>query len=264
MVSARGFGIAGAVDHELTAELAHAAEESGYATFWANDTPTGDGLAALSAARRSTTSIRLGVGVIPIDRKPVTEILSHIRELELDQNRLIVGIGSGGLKQGAVERVRASALELRSVSNSRIVIGALGPRMCAIAGEAADGALLNWLTPEQLNASANTVESAARGAGRLHPWIGAYVRVALEGQGLERLRSEAERYEVFPAYAAHFKRMGVRAIDTSAAGTANAIQRKLRTFAGRANEIIVRAIAADESLNAYLTILHAAAPAGVQ
>jgi len=54
---ARGFGVAGALDHEIIKELAPAAERSGFATFWANDTPNGDGLASLRAAADGIKSI---------------------------------------------------------------------------------------------------------------------------------------------------------------------------------------------------------------
>ena len=73
MANPRGFGIAGATDHSLIGELARAAEVAGFQSFWANDTPNGDGLSALAEAQRATRSIRLGVGVIPIDRKPAQE-----------------------------------------------------------------------------------------------------------------------------------------------------------------------------------------------
>jgi hypothetical protein len=43
MAAARGFGVAGALDHRIVAEVAAAAEAAGYASFWANDTPGGDG-----------------------------------------------------------------------------------------------------------------------------------------------------------------------------------------------------------------------------
>jgi alkanesulfonate monooxygenase SsuD/methylene tetrahydromethanopterin reductase-like flavin-dependent oxidoreductase (luciferase family) len=260
VMSARGFGVAGAVEHDITIALARAAEKAGYSTYWVNDTPNGDGLAALAAAQRATTNIELGVGVVPIDRKPAAEIAAQLSDLNLDQDRLILGIGSGGLKKGALERVRAAAIELRSKCRARVVIGALGPKMCTAAGEVADGGLLNWVTPDQLEVSAELIESAASEAGRSEPWIGAYVRVAVEGPGISRLRAEAARYEQFPAYAAHFKRMGVRAIDTSAAGSPETIQRSLRGFTDRADEIVVRAIANEEALGAYHAVLHAAAP----
>lgn len=255
-----GFGIAGAVDHAIVRDLAGAAESAGYASFWANDTPNGDGLAALTAAQSQTSSIELGVGVVPIDRMPAAEIAAHAERLGLDQTRLTIGIGSGGIKRGAVDAVRVNTLQLGQSTRAKVVVGALGPRMCRLAGEAADGVLLNWLTPAMLNESAALVRSAAETAGRSVPWIGAYVRVALHGAAEERLQNEASRYEQFPAYAAHFDRMGVRAIDTCVVGSSQAIGDGLAAFTGIADLIVVRAIADSEQFDAYVRLLEAAAP----
>src|SRR5689334_20672605 len=59
----RGFGVAGALPHDIIRTLAPAAEAAGYGAFWVNDTPQGDGLAALAVAAAVTKTIRLGVGV---------------------------------------------------------------------------------------------------------------------------------------------------------------------------------------------------------
>ncbi len=259
MVVSRGIGIAGAVDHPVAAEVATAAQAAGYATFWANDTPNGEGLASLAAAAAVTSSIQLGVGVIPVDRQPAGAIAQRVAELGLPQDRLIIGIGSGGLTSGARDAVREAATELRETLSARIVVGALGPRMCEVAGESSDGVLLNWLTSSYLPVLAGVTRAAAAKAGRPAPWIGAYVRVALTGPALKRLEEEAGRYASYPQYAAHFDRMGVPAIGACVSGDSRSIGARLSSFAG-ADEIVVRAIAADETLDAYLTLLRAAAP----
>ena len=96
----RGFGVAGALPHDVIRTLAAAAEAAGYHTFWVNDTPHGDGLASLRAAAEVTSEILLGVGVIPLDRQPADVIARRVDELGLPQQRLIVGIGSGNPKAG--------------------------------------------------------------------------------------------------------------------------------------------------------------------
>ena len=68
MPTTRGYGIAGSLDHGVVEKVAAAVEEAGFASFWANDTPGGDGLASLAAAARDTDNVDLGVGVIPVDR----------------------------------------------------------------------------------------------------------------------------------------------------------------------------------------------------
>ena len=260
MTVPRGFGIAGALDHAIAARLAAAAEAAGYQTFWANDTPGGDGLSSLAAAANEAKRIALGVGVIPIDRVPASRIIERVRELELPEERLILGIGSGGLKAGARAAVERAALELRESLTARIVVGALGPRMCEVGGKAAAGVLLNWLTPDYMPYLAKLTYREAERNGRPRPRIAAYVRAALAGPAVDRLRSECERYASYPQYAAHFARMGVQAIETSVYGDEKAIQRGLAAFPADADEVVVRAIAADESLEAYLALLQAAAP----
>ena len=73
-------------------ELAPAAERAGYRTFWVNDEADGDGLAALGAAAAVTTTIRLGVGAIPLDRGP-ERIAWRVKELALPVERLALGVG---------------------------------------------------------------------------------------------------------------------------------------------------------------------------
>src|ERR671916_2921342 len=104
----RGFGVAGALPQDITRAIAAAAEAAGYHTFWVNDTPQGDGLAALRAAAEVTSQIQLGVGVIPLDRQPADVIASRVDELGLPQQRLIVGIGSGN-PNGGLARVQEGA-----------------------------------------------------------------------------------------------------------------------------------------------------------
>src|ERR687889_1524091 len=120
----RGFGVAGALPHDVIRTLAPAAEAAGYHTFWVNDTPHGDGLAALRAAAAVTSDIQLGVGVIPLDRQPADVIARRVVELELPQDRLSLGIGSGG-RQDALKRTGEGALLLQEQLKAEVIIGAL-------------------------------------------------------------------------------------------------------------------------------------------
>jgi alkanesulfonate monooxygenase SsuD/methylene tetrahydromethanopterin reductase-like flavin-dependent oxidoreductase (luciferase family) len=253
----RGFGIAGSLDHGIVADLATAAESKGWDAFWANDTPGAEGLASLSAAARVTERIDLGVGVIPVDRTPVSQIAARLRELDLPLDRVIVGIGSGGVRKGSIELMRAAVVELRDLVPVRVYIGALGPAMCRLTGEVADGVLLNWLTPRRAHASGELIRAVAAEAGRPVPAIAAYVRVA-QDSGRERLATEADRYTSFPQYGAHFARMGVPAIETTVSGSDADIQGGLAAFDDKVDEVILRAIVADETAQAYLALLDAA------
>jgi alkanesulfonate monooxygenase SsuD/methylene tetrahydromethanopterin reductase-like flavin-dependent oxidoreductase (luciferase family) len=259
MATGRGFGIAGALDHAIVKKLAAEAERAGFASFWANDTPGGDGLAALAAAAHETTRIKLGVGVIPVDRTPAATIAKRLHELDLPQDRIIVGLGSGGLRSGAVAAVEEAATALIQRSGVRVYVGALGPRMCELGGRRADGLLLNWLTPGAAREAAALARAAAARANRAHPAIAAYVRVALP-EGASRLRAEADRYAGFPQYAAHFSRIGTDAFATTVHGARADIQRGLEAFDGIVDEVVARAITPDDSVSAYLDLLRSSAP----
>ena len=257
-MTTHGFGIAGALDRSIIAALAGRAEGAGYQTFWTNDTEEGDGLDAVRAALATTSTIRFGVGVIPIDRVSSEEIAARITEYGLPENRLTVGIGSGSLKAGALQAVRDAASGLAKRTTARVVIGALGPNMVRLAVSASDGVLLNWLTPDY--AAASTED-----AHRMKPttWVAAYVRVGLTGKGADAVMDEGRRYAAFPAYGAHFKRMGAMPEAASAFGDPDAIAEKLALFDGSGiDETVVRAVAEDETFESYLDVLMAAAPNG--
>lgn len=257
----RGFGVAGALPHDIVRALAPAAEAAGYRTFWVNDTPHGDGLAALRAAAEVTEAIQLGVGVIPLDRQPADVIARRVSELELPQERLLLGIGSGNPK-GGLQRVWDGARELESALEALVIVGALGPNMCALAGGGADGVLLNWLTPEYVAPSAALTDEAAAEAGRPRPLILGYVRVALGPAARAVFLQEAARYASFPAYAANFARMGTPAEGTAVLGDTPAeIRAGLDRYRTELDETVVRAITGEENLAAYLDLLQAAAPA---
>lgn len=255
-----GFGVAGGLDPAIVRSIAKEAEGLGYTTFWANDTPNGDGLATLAVAASVTSTIRLGVGVIPLDRRNADSIAASVRDLGLPTERLTIGVGSGGAT-GGLAIVREGAVGVRDATGARVVVGALGPRMTSLSGEVVDGVLLNWLTPGQAERSGAIVRAAAHDAGRPEPWLYGYVRTALGAAARERLTSEASRYAGIRAYAAHFARMGVQAIDTAVAGNdAEAMRNGLAPFAAVLDETVVRAITASESTEAYVELLRAASP----
>jgi alkanesulfonate monooxygenase SsuD/methylene tetrahydromethanopterin reductase-like flavin-dependent oxidoreductase (luciferase family) len=255
-----GFGVAATLAHDVVREVARAAERAGYRTFWVNDEPDGDGLAALAEAASVTATIRLGVGVIPLDRQRPERIASRLRELGLPVGRLTLGVGSGR-PAGGLERVREGVGTLRELPAATVVVGAVGPRMCRLAGEVADGVLFDWLTPDHAGRSAEIVERAAAEAGRPRPSIGGYVFTALGAGAIARLQREAAHYASLPAYAAHLARMGVAPMAAAVAGSdAREIRRGLAAFGAALDETVVRAVVADERSAAYLDLLAAAAP----
>jgi alkanesulfonate monooxygenase SsuD/methylene tetrahydromethanopterin reductase-like flavin-dependent oxidoreductase (luciferase family) len=252
----RGFGVAAAVPGELIGPLAAAAEAEGYATFWVNDTPGADGLDALRRAADATDSIRLGVGVIPLDRRGPGEIALQVKALRLPEARLVLGIGSGGARQGCLGLVEAGINALKQHLECCLAVGALGPRMIAMAATRADGVILNWLTPEWAERSASGIRESGE---RSDFHIVGYVRTALTPP-LEALQAEAGRYARVPQYARHFSRMGVSALETCVYGDSMAIAAGLSRFDSALDETVVRAIAPEATLDAYLAVLYAGRP----
>jgi alkanesulfonate monooxygenase SsuD/methylene tetrahydromethanopterin reductase-like flavin-dependent oxidoreductase (luciferase family) len=260
--SRRGFGVEAALAHDIVRELAPAAERAGYRTFWVNDEADGDGLGTLREAAAVTTTIRLGVGAIPLDRQRPEQIASRVKELALPVERLVVGVGSGH-PAGGLERVRNGVAALRDAIDATLVVAAIGPRMLALGGEIADGVLLDWPAPRYIVDAAEIVGRGAAGIQRPRPWIGGYVFTAVGSPGIAQLRREAEHYAAIPSYAAHFARMGVGPMECVAQGEdAAALRGGLAPFDAVLDETVVRAVVAGAAATVlgYLEILHAAEP----
>lgn len=258
--TARGLGLAAAVPAEAVRAAARAVEEQGYASFWLNNPPRASALPTLGQVGPETRGIHLGVGVIPLAAHPPDEIVRDVRASGVLLERFYLGIGSGA-GGGGVERVEAGIDAIRKELACTIVVAALGPRMCRLAGRKADGVLLNWLTPEFARKSAEIVRESARTVGRPAPRIMAYVRVAMGDAAMGRLNKEAANYEASPHYAAHFDRMGANAMQTAVTGsTPDEIRVGLAAWDGVVDEVVARAITADDSVAAILPLIAAAAP----
>jgi len=256
----RGFGVSAIVGHDVVAQLAGEAEQLGYTSFWVNDIPGHDGLESLAAASTSTTAIKVGVGVIPLDERSPADIDRDVESHELPLGRLLLGVGSGG-RRDALARVRAGVAELKQLTNSAIVVGALGPKMSALSGEVADGVLLNWMTADYLADTGALVRGAAEGAGRPIPSLMAYVRCGLTPQADVRLERELAFYESEPLFHEHLDRMGARARDTCViAGDSDGLQGGIAPFEAVLDETIVRAITPTDGLEDLQTLLRACAP----
>ncbi len=246
----RGFGITAAVGHDVVRELAPEVERLGYTSFWVNDMPGVDGLASLGVALAVTSEIDLGVGVIPLDRRPAATIAARVSDLRLPLDRLVLGVGSGNAKQ-SLALVRESVGALKAELPVRVVVGALGPRMSAVAGEVADGVLFNWMTPQHIEKLAPSVRGS----------LMAYVRCALLPRAEARLTEEVDRYSMISSYRDHLARMGATALDTCVVGTdAAALQPGLARFETLLDETVVRAITPDDSLDSLVALARACAP----
>ena len=255
-----GFAVFAGTTPDIIRASAREAERLGFSSFWVNHPGSTDGLVALAHAARETRRVDLGIGVIPLHSRGPESIAQGVKTNALPLDRLLLGVGSPNPE--ALKRVRSGIAELRSKLSTRLVVAALGPQMCRVAGEVADGVLFNWLTPEYARLSAERVREGAAAARRQPPKLFAYVRVALGPGAGDRLQEEANRYAGIPAYGANFARMGLKPVETAiAAESPDAVRRGLGKWQGVVDEVVIRAITAKDTVEEHVALVRAAAPA---
>jgi alkanesulfonate monooxygenase SsuD/methylene tetrahydromethanopterin reductase-like flavin-dependent oxidoreductase (luciferase family) len=171
-----------------------------------------------------------------------------VRSDRIPPGRLTLGIGAGGTRQGALAMMADAAARLRAEIGARVLLGALGPRMRRLAAEAADGALLSWLTPE---IAAEQAARAHRANADAH--VALYVRTAVDPAASDRLAVEVDRYGSAPAYAANFARLGITAAETVLAP--GALERRLGAYRDAVDEVVLRAIPVDDTVDAHLRFI---------
>jgi alkanesulfonate monooxygenase SsuD/methylene tetrahydromethanopterin reductase-like flavin-dependent oxidoreductase (luciferase family) len=252
-------GVSGAWSPELVGELAVHVEHAGFDRLWVNDVPNGEALLGVSAALSTTTRLRVATGVIALDRRPATQVLGRLRQLQIPVDRLDLGIGSGGWSH-PVPRVADAVEELRS-SGARLWLGALGPGMRKLGAERWDGLLLNWLTPEVVRDQVQLAHTQAAATGRPAPGVALYVRTAIDHRADAVLEEEAARYAGFPGYSANFARLGIDPLATTIRSTDDA-KARLAEFEAAAGEVVVRVVVPGEpTLDDALVVLEATRPA---
>jgi probable F420-dependent oxidoreductase len=183
------------------ADLSREAERLGYADAWSFEADGVDAFAPLAVAAQAS-ALRLGTAIVNVyTRGPATLAMSAAGLAEIAPGRFILGIGSGsdviveawngGAFRKPLTRVREMTRFLRhALAGERVVfrgetfavdgfrlsrplpapvpvyIAALRSGMLALAGEVADGVILNWLAPEDVPRCVALVREAAAKAGR--------------------------------------------------------------------------------------------------
>ena len=167
-----------------------------------------------------TEGLVTGISVSPVAlRTPVSLAMSAGTLSSMSGGRFILGIGSGGIYHPSGRRpyglANVSSLEVmrdylttvralvagetvtyegQSVKLNQVrlgitpaprtpvFLGALGPKMLGLSGELADGAALNWCTPEQVAWSRERIAEGARAAGRdpTDVKVAEYIRVCVD------------------------------------------------------------------------------------
>lgn len=243
--------------------LARGADDAGFESLWIPEVGSRDALVVAALVGCQTRRATVGTGVVPVfSRNPVTLALAAATAAESSGGRFILGLGAGhpftaqawysspwrhprtrlremidvvrrilaGERVSHHGEVRVDGFHLASIPpHVPIYLAGLTPGTLRMAGEIADGVLLNWLPPEGMHRCGFLVREAAADAGRTVRVAG-YVRVAAadEPDQLEEaqaaVREQAYMYAMMPAYAASLRQAGLGdAIDAIAAGDERAL-----------------------------------------
>jgi probable F420-dependent oxidoreductase len=229
---------------------AREAEARGYHTAWLGETAGHDALVMSTVAAVHTTRLNVATGVLPVQtRTPVVLGMATATLNHLAPGRFALGLGLSsrviveqwhGLpfapalaqireavdivrKVAAGERVNVEGKVYRvrnfrltappPAAPVRVYLAALGPEMLELAGEIADGVLLNWIPPEAVPASLAHLEAGARRAGRTLAGfeIAAFVRTCVTDEpaaARETLARDITGYATVGAYQAFFRTAG--------------------------------------------------------
>jgi alkanesulfonate monooxygenase SsuD/methylene tetrahydromethanopterin reductase-like flavin-dependent oxidoreductase (luciferase family) len=252
--------VAGGLDPDVARPLAARCAELGYDSIWSNDHPGAKGLETLAEFAAEAPGMDLGV-TVAIDRRPPEELAADIERLELDPARLLLAIGAGTSRR-PLTMMRESLPGLRErFPGVRLVLLAMGPKMCELAGAQYDGAFFNWMTPEFAAGARSKVEAGAATAGREPPPVLGYVRTAVGSDAAARLVKEESFYrDLHAGYRNHFDRLG-EAVGTVgvAAGDRAEAQRLLASYTAL-DTVVVRALASAR-VETMTAVAEASAPA---
>jgi probable F420-dependent oxidoreductase len=230
--------------------LARDVEARGYHTAWAGETAGGDAITLMTLLASQTQRIGVASGVIPIQtRSPVILGMSAATLAHVAPGRISLGLGVSsriiveqwhGLPfHAGLGQIRESVQVIRMVATGervnfegkfyrvknfklmaptpvtppKIVLAALGPEMLELAGEIADGVVLNWIPPEAVPASIAHLEAGARRAGRTLDGfeIAGFIRTTVTDEpevaraGLAR---DITGYAIVDVYANFFRSVG--------------------------------------------------------
>lgn len=219
----------------------------GYTDVWSSEADGADGFTPLALAAAWAPELRLGVAIIPaFTRGPALLAQSVASLADAAPGRFVMGIGSSS--NVIVERwngiefdepfhrtrdavrflktaldgekvtedyrtfsVRGFRLGIRPEHKPPILVAALREGMLKMAGREGDGAIINWLSAEDVRTVAPIVHDAAAAAGKSTPEIAARIFVC-PSEDAETVRASARfaiaAYLNVPVYAAFHDWLG--------------------------------------------------------
>lgn len=236
---------------DTTLRAAARAHELGYSSFWTAETVGLEAFGMLGAVGQVNPTLDLGTGVLALQLRtpPLLAMGAATLQALHPDRRVMIGIGISspavtsrwhGAPYGdrPLARVREFITLVRAcLSGERvdfagdfyevkgfrlgvrlgekrpeIVVGALGPKMLALAGEVADGVLLNYLPATHvawsLEQVRNGIERAGRPAGEVTSYAYVHAGVCDREAAVDKARKDLFSYAVVDSYAANFTRAG--------------------------------------------------------
>lgn len=224
-------------------ELARLAEQCGYRSFWTAETTGPEAFALLGSVGMAAPGLDLATGVIALQlRTPMVVAMAGATLQALHPERAVtlgVGISAPVVTQrwhgvsygdrplaqvgeyltllraclsgekvdfaGDFYQVQGFRLGVRlGERRPQILLGALGPKMLRLAGELADGVLLNYLPASHVPWS---VEQVRKG-GQATVYAYVHAGVCQRDEGIDLARRDLFSYAVVDSYAANFERAG--------------------------------------------------------
>lgn len=232
-----------ALGPDLAPASARLAAECGYRSFWTAETTGPEAFSLLAAAGSAAPSLDLGTGVVALQlRTPMVVAMAGatLQALHPDR-RILLGIGISspvvterwhGVPYGGrpLDRVREYVTLLRACLSGdkvdfagdfygvkgfrlgvrlgdrrpEIVVGALNPAMLRLAGEIADGVLLNYLPASHVPWSVDQVRKG--GNATIYAYV--HAGVCERERAVASARRDLFGYAVVDSYAANFERAG--------------------------------------------------------
>jgi probable F420-dependent oxidoreductase len=237
---------------DLAVSTAVTAAGLGYRSFWTAETTGPEAFSLLGAVGTAAPGLDLGTGVLALQlRTPMVVAMAGATLQALRPEReVLLGIGISspvvtqrwhGVPYGdrPVARVREYVALLRACLSGekvdfagdfyqvkgfrlgvrsgdrlpKVVLGALNPAMLRLAGEVADGVLLNYLPASHVPWSVEQVRKGgairtAAGGGTCAIYAYVHAGVCARDEGIELARRDLYSYAVVDSYARNFERAG--------------------------------------------------------
>ena len=228
-------------------------EELGYTSVWIAEVSGPDAFVSLAALALNTKKVELATGVVPIQiRTPGAMAMGYLTLNEISGGRAIAGLGvsspiiverwHGASYRKPVTAMRECVTIMRQLFTEgrskfegevyksdfrlgmritaprppKIYLAGLNAPMLRLAGEVADGVLMNYSPPEAIAPMVSHIHEGEKAAGREVGAVdvGIYIRMCIteeEDKAVDSFRRELAGYAFVDSYNKMFARYGLAA-----------------------------------------------------